>query len=167
MERRIFRGDVYFADLGPSVGSVQAGRRPVLVVQNNIGNRHSTTFVVACITSKMKPELPTHLPLSGINGLRNGSVVLLEQLRTIDVKQLERYVGSLNHVAMAFVDAGLAVSVALPQPHSIMTLCAQCARDHIGSGAFTLRRTDPEQAVKEPCTICTLRMGFDYEVIRK
>ena len=167
MKKPITRGEIYFADLSPAVGSEQGGRRPVLVVQNDTGNRHSTTLIVAGITSKIKPELPTHLPLSNVPGLHKSSVVLLEQLRTIDKQRLGRRVGQLNRIAMGFVDAALATSLALPQPHTIMTLCVECSRQFYDSGAYVLKRVDEDQPFKEPCTLCSIRMGYDYEVIKR
>ena len=80
-EREIKRGDIYHADLNPIFGSEQGGYRPVLIIQNNIGNKYSPTVIVAAITSQPKTKLPTHVPLQGIDGLEKHSVVLLEQDR--------------------------------------------------------------------------------------
>ena len=99
-EREIRRGDIYHANLNPVVGSEQGGYRPVLVIQNNRGNKHSPTVVVAAITSRPKHKMPTHVPLKGIVGLEKDSVVLLEQLRTIDKKHLDDYVGTLDRQQM-------------------------------------------------------------------
>ena len=94
---QIRKGDVYYADLTPVVGSEQGGVRPVLIIQNNIGNRHSPTVIVAAITrSRSKPHLPTHVSLSAVCGLRQDSMVLLEQVRTIDRSRLREYIGRLN-----------------------------------------------------------------------
>jgi len=167
MKKTIYRGEIYFAELSPSLGSEQGGRRPVLIVQNDVGNQHSSTVIVAAITAKAKPSLPTHLPVSRVPRLRKGSVVLLEQLRTIDKMRLERFVGRLGFVAMRFVDAALATSLALPEPEMVLTLCAQCTHDFNGTDAYWLRRVDESQPFMEPCTLCSTRMGFDYEVARK
>ena len=99
-EREIKRGDIYHANLNPIVGSEQGGYRPVLVIQNDRGNKHSPTVVVAAITSRPKHRMPTHVPLKGIEGLEKDSVVLLEQLRTIDKKRLDDYVGTLDRQQM-------------------------------------------------------------------
>lgn len=90
----IRRGDIYYADLSPVVGSEQGGIRPVLVIQNNVGNRHSPTIICAAITSKMnKAKLPTHIEISAKNyKIVKNSVILLEQIRTIDKKRLKEYV---------------------------------------------------------------------------
>ena len=109
------RGDIYFADLSPVVGSEQGGIRPVLIVQNNVGNRHSPTVIAAAITSQInKARLPTHIELSGHSfGLTRDSVVLLEQIRTIDKRRLLERMGKLDEVVMNRVDEALAVSFGL------------------------------------------------------
>jgi mRNA interferase MazF len=169
-KRAILRGDIYFAGLDPVIGSEQGGQRPVLIVQNNSGNRFAPTVIAAPITSRVKPELPTHLPVSSVPALHKGSVVLLEQLRTIDKARLGTYLGSLGRVGMCVVDAALATSLGLrrkAQPPVEMTLCGRCARDYFDTGDYELVRTDPAQRVKEPCTVCSVRMGYDYEVRSK
>ncbi|MBE6935500.1 MAG: type II toxin-antitoxin system PemK/MazF family toxin [Ruminococcaceae bacterium] len=109
------RGDIYFADLSPVVGSEQGGIRPVLIVQNNVGNRHSPTVIAAAITSQInKARLPTHIELSGQSfGLTRDSVVLLEQIRTIDKRRLLERMGKLDEGVMNRVDEALAVSFGL------------------------------------------------------
>jgi mRNA interferase MazF len=114
MNNSILRGDLYYADLNPVVGSEQGGIRPVLIIQNDIGNKHSPTVIIAAITSKaMKSMLPTHCVLSERAGLERDSIVLLEQIRTIDKRRLRDYVGALGHEDMRGVDRALAVSVGL------------------------------------------------------
>lgn len=98
----IKRGDIYYADLSPVVGSEQGGIRPVLIIQNNIGNRHSPTIICAAITSKMnKAKLPTHIEIctNDYNIMKN-SVILLEQIRTIDKKRLREYVCHIDQERM-------------------------------------------------------------------
>lgn len=113
-KQSIRRGDIYFADLNPVVGSEQGGIRPVLVLQNNTGNRHSPTIIVAAITgSPFKPPLPTHVALGRLVGLHKDSTLLLEQIRTIDRIRLGGYVGTLEPAAMDAVDSALAVSFGL------------------------------------------------------
>jgi mRNA interferase MazF len=109
------RGDVFYADLSPTIGSEQGGVRPVLVIQNNIGNRYSPTVIVAAITSQIdKAKLPTHVELAaGGNGLEKDSVVLLEQIRTIDKERLRERVVRLDEAAMRAVDAALEISLGL------------------------------------------------------
>ena len=115
MDISVKRGDIFYADLSPVVGSEQGGTRPVLIVQNNTGNRHSPTVIAAAITSRMdKAKLPTHIDLTGHNvGLTKDSMVLLEQIRTIDKKRLREHMGCLDESLMNKVDAAIAVSFGL------------------------------------------------------
>ncbi|MCI8922786.1 MAG: type II toxin-antitoxin system PemK/MazF family toxin [Lachnospiraceae bacterium] len=109
------RGDIYYADLRPVIGSEQGGIRPVLIVQNDVGNRHSPTIICAAITSKLnKAKLPTHIELSaGRYDMVKDSVILLEQLRTIDKKRLKDKVCHLDEDIMKEVNRGLMVSLEL------------------------------------------------------
>ena len=110
----IRRGDIYYADLRPVVGSEQGGIRPVLVVQNDVGNRHSPTVIVAAITSKMhKAKLPTHIELPKEYGIEKDSVILLEQVRTIDKSRLREKVCHLDQEILSSVNRSLLVSFAL------------------------------------------------------
>lgn len=111
----IRRGDIYYADLRPVIGSEQGGVRPVLIVQNDVGNRHSPTIICAAITSKMnKAKLPTHIELSaGRYDMVKDSVVLLEQLRTIDKQRLKDKICHLDEDIMREVSRGLMVSLGL------------------------------------------------------
>ena len=109
----IRRGDIYYADLSPVVGSEQGGVRPVLVIQNNVGNKHSPTVICAAITSKMnKAKLPTHIEIS----TRDYRIVkiLLEQIRTIDKQRLKEYVCHIDGAMMRKVDQAIKVSLELP-----------------------------------------------------
>ena len=107
------RGELYFADLSPVVGSEQGGIRPVLVVQNDIGNKYSPTVIAAAITSKLdKAKLPTHIELSSKEyGLEKDSVVLLEQIRTIDKTRLKERIGRLNTFKMNQVNKAMMISL--------------------------------------------------------
>jgi mRNA interferase MazF len=106
------RGDIYFADLNPVVGSEQGGVRPVLIVQNDMGNKHSPTVIVAAITSKTdKTCLPTHIEMDESCGLNKRSVVLLEQIRTLDKKRIYNWIGSISKNDLEKVDMALAISV--------------------------------------------------------
>lgn len=109
------RGEIYYADLSPVVGSEQGGIRPVLIVQNDVGNRHSPTVIAAAITSRLdKAKLPTHISLDAAScGLQRDSIVLLEQIRTIDKKRLKDKMGSLDNTAMNRVDNALSISFGL------------------------------------------------------
>lgn len=109
------RGDIYYADLSPVVGSEQGGVRPVLIVQNDVGNKFSPTVIAAAITSqKEKSKLPTHIELCSANcGLSKDSVVLLEQIRTIDKKRLKEKMGRLDDTSMMRINQALSVSFGL------------------------------------------------------
>ncbi|MBD5143394.1 MAG: type II toxin-antitoxin system PemK/MazF family toxin [Oscillospiraceae bacterium] len=109
------RGEIYYADLSPVVGSEQGGIRPVLIVQNDVGNRHSPTVIAAAITSRLdKAKLPTHISLEAEScGLQKDSIVLLEQIRTIDKKRLKDRMGSLDTNSMNRVDNALSISFGL------------------------------------------------------
>ena len=111
----IKRGHLYYADLSPVVGSEQGGIRPVLIVQNDIGNKYSPTVIVAAITSQInKAKLPTHIEISANEyGLNKDSVILLEQIRTIDKKRLREKIGCLDESMMAKVDGRLQISLGL------------------------------------------------------
>ena len=115
METNVKRGDIFYADLSPVVGSEQGGTRPVLIVQNDTGNRHSPTVIAAAITSQTgKARLPTHINLSGQSvGLNRDSVILLEQIRTLDKSRLRERMGRLDARTMSAVDDALAVSFGL------------------------------------------------------
>lgn len=113
--RRFSRGDLYFANLNPVVGSEQGGFRPVLILQNDVGNRFSSTVIVASVSSKpdKKRRLPTHCYIQEMEGLKHPSVVLLEQLRTIDKSRLKRFIGTMDADRMEEIDRALRVSVGL------------------------------------------------------
>lgn len=109
------RGDIYYADLSPVVGSEQGGMRPVLIVQNNVGNRYSPTVIAAAITSQQnKAKLPTHIEIEARTyGLSKDSVILLEQVRTLDKRRLREKMGRLDEQVMGQVDDAIAVSFGL------------------------------------------------------
>ena len=109
----IKRGELYYADLSPVVGSEQGGVRPVLVVQNDGGNKYSPTVIAAAVTSKInKAKLPTHIELpSNSYGLQKDSVILLEQIRTLDKRRLKERIGELNETTMTRVDKAILISL--------------------------------------------------------
>ena len=122
MRKAIRRGDLFYADLNPVVGSEQGGIRPVLVIQNDVGNHFSPTVVAAAIASrKAKNSLPTHILLENVPGLAPTSLLLLEQLRTIDRKRLRGYIGRISKEKMLEVDAALAISIGIGYPNERRT----------------------------------------------
>ena len=163
---------MYYADLGKGIGSEQEGYRPVVIIQNNVGNKHSPTVIIASITSKRdaKAKLPTHYLIGAEDGLEMPSLVLLEQLRTIDKRRLSSFIGHLSEKHIQGINHALAVSVGLIEsiPNKlILCLCRTCAENFYGSGAFVLRRVNADQTEQDTCTYCNSRKGFDYEITRK
>ena len=121
MRKAIRRGDLFYADLNPVVGSEQGGIRPVLVIQNDVGNHFCPTVVAAAITSRKANSLPTHILLENVPGLAPTSLLLLEQLRTIDRKRLRGYIGRISKEKMLEVDAALAISIGIGYPNERRT----------------------------------------------
>ena len=116
MERTIKRGDIYYAELNPVIGSEQGGTRPVLIISNDIGNKHSPTVIIAAITSKQtKSKLPTHYHLTGVEGLPADSIVLLEQIRTLDKKRLGERLTRLDDCCMQSINKPLLISIGIPE----------------------------------------------------
>jgi len=114
MPKPILRGDLYYADLNPVVGSEQGGVRPVLIIQNDIGNQYSPTVVVAAVTGKTEKHfLPIHIEIPTDGLLKTQSVVLLEQIRTIDKSRLRQHLGQLDDEVMKEIDRALSVSIGL------------------------------------------------------
>lgn len=113
--QRLCRGDIYVAELSPVVGSEQSGVRPVLILQNNVGNQFSPTVIVAAITSRgaLRRKFPTHYLVEENSGLSKPSVVMLEQLRTIDRKRLKRFIGHLDKESMTEIDRMLQLSLGI------------------------------------------------------
>jgi mRNA interferase MazF len=176
MPFEVKRGEMYIADLRPAVGSEQDGIRPVLIVQNNVGNRHSPTAIVAAITGiAKKPYMPTHVPLPAGNGLEMPSIVLLEQIRTIDKSRLLRYIGQLEEPEMKGIDCGLAVSLGIEMDKKkkkrgdtmLLTLCHTCAQQFYNTNEYIVRRANPKQTVRDTCSYCGCRQGFDFTVKNK
>ena len=169
MSRTYLRGDMYYADLGRGVGSEQEGYRPVVIIQNNTGNRHSPTVIVAAISSKVgvKPKLPTHYFINAENGLDLPSIVLMEQIRTLDKRRLAKYIGRLGKEHIRGMNHALAVSIGLIEsvPRKLtLCLCGACADAFRGTGAFVLREVTPGQAKKEICVYCHQHKGCDYQI---
>ena len=112
MDKTIKRGDIYYANLNPVIGSEQGGTRPVLIISNDTGNKHSPTVIVAAITSKRtKHKLPTHFYLGSVAGLSSESIILLEQIRTIDKQRLGERLTQLDEHYMETIDIPLLISI--------------------------------------------------------
>ena len=114
--KKIWRGEIYYADLSRTVGSEQEGVRPVLIIQNDTGNRHSPTTIIAAITaSTTRRKFPTHVPIA-VGKIKVGSMVLLEQIRTIDKSRLIERVDKLDEITMEKVDKAILISLGINQP---------------------------------------------------
>lgn len=166
------RSEIYYADLGDQFGSEQRGYRPVVIVQNDVGNLHSPTVIVASITSKTdaRAKLPTHHYLGASCGLERPSVILTEQLDTLDKRRLEKHVGFLDNRHLRGMNHALAVSVGLiePKPKAMsVCLCGACANNFNGTGEYYLKRINPYEAEKGICTYCNQRLGFGYMVVER
>lgn len=118
MDRTYRRGDLYLANLGHGIGSEQQGHRPVVIIQNDTGNRHSPTVIIAAVSSKVgvKAKLPTHYYMEPGGGLLQPSIVLLEQIRTIDKRRLSGYIGKLDEKHIRGINHALAISIGLIKP---------------------------------------------------
>ena len=149
-EEGIRRGDIYYADLSPVVGSEQGGLRPVLIIQNDIGNRYSPTVIAAAITSRMsKTRLPTHIDIYAEDaGLAKDSVILLEQIRTLDKKRLKEKMGHLDEGMMDHVNTAIAISFGLGNPQEDADRRAMMQR----APAYTPRTPAAAATVKPPET---------------
>lgn len=169
MERKIYRGEIYYADLSPVIGSEQGGVRPVLIIQNNKGNIHSPTLIVAAVTHQKKPNLPTHVSLNGLDFLKENSIVLLEQIRTIDKKRLREYIGEITKKQISEINHSLAISVGLikdiKEPIELC-LCSICVEQFYQIQEYKVKRLDKNQKVKGICTYCSNRTGYDYQIMR-
>ncbi len=162
-----FRGEVYYADLGRGVGSEQEGFRPVVIIQNDVGNKFGNTTIIAPISCSIqsKAKLPTHCLLEPTAGLLRPSIVLLEQIRVIDKRRLKRRVGELPDQHIIGIERALKISVGLSSvsDQNIVCLCSTCARIIRRSGAFSLgRRGSSSHHVS--CMRCTIRSGMEYEM---
>ena len=173
MRRTYLRGELYYADLSPIIGSEQDGYRPVLIIQNDMGNKHSPTVIVASVTSKsnIKAKLPTHCYIDREGGLKLPSVVLLEQIRTVDKRRLQGDIGRLDLWYMQGIDHALAVSVGLKpmtKNNSIeLCLCPVCAGFFYDSEDYLIHRKDTLQAIKDTCDYCNVRSGYDFVIQNK
>ena len=184
----VLRGQMYYADLDPVIGSEQGGTRPVLVIQNNVGNSFSPTIIIAPITTRVKKlRQPTHIGIPPFFGLPKSSMAMLEQIRTIDKSRLGDYGGCLDDDVRDYIDEALGISVGLQDPaggesaqgqrpadeprddvpdEMVLTLCGTCLRQFIYSPEHIVRRIDRTQT-KEPCMYCHVRNGYDYRIIHK
>ena len=164
-------GEIYLCDLGTSESSVQSGIRPVLVVQNNVGNIFSPTTVIAPITKTVKRlHLPSHVMLDPSCGLPSPSVVMLEQVRTVDKKELIKYMGKLrDEFTITDVKAAISAEFGLTEvPFPYKThLCSKCLTTLLKDSGITIYQKSQARKSKEQCDICGRGSGFAYSIRRK
>ena len=174
MEKQsVRRGQIYLHDFGNHPGSVQNGVRPVLVVQGDEFNRTSPTTVVAAITTSIKKRyLPSHIFLNDRFGLREPSMVMLEQLQTVNQRELTRYIGCvegewiMRSINIGFKQAmGLWIKRPEVEKQEVKCLCSRCLRDYMDSGLYVIRRQDLFATEKDRCEKCG-NFGWDY-IIRE
>lgn len=171
--RKVKRGEIYYYDFGNNEGSIQNGVRPVLVVQCEEGNQASTTTVVAAITSVIKKRyLPSHIILGDKFGLNKPSMVMLEQLKTINQAELQRYVGVVDDPELVrLINNGLKKALGLwvykpRQVADVRCLCGRCLNDYKASPDFIVRRLNPFDRKKQRCDKCS-DFGYEYIVTER
>ena len=162
------RGDMFYADMPQGVGSEQSGYRPVIILQNDVGNKHSTTTIVAPLTSvsHAKAKLPTHFIMKAENGLEKPSIVLLEQIHTIDKRRLQRYIGKASDKALAGIEYALAISLGFIDPVTKtieIGLCSTCKDLLSKAGAFSIESKN----IACTCSRCGFPSGTLFRVTQK
>ena len=173
MEQLIKRGDIYYYDFGNNPGSIQCGNRPVLCLQANNFNVKAPTIIVAAITTVIKKQyLPSHVILPDTTGLKEPSMVLLEQIRSVNKSDLARYVGSLNdEQTWRQVNNAIKKTFGLwiyrpGRSGEIRCLCNKCLRDYMADRNYVVRRLDPFDRKRDRCFKCD-NLGYDYLVYDK
>ena len=167
-KRKIKRGDIYYADLNPTIGSEQGDNRPVLIVQNDIGNKYSPTVIVVPLTRKIEKKLPTHVFIPRSCGLGTDSIILAEQIRTIDRTRLSNYIGHISKEIQPAIDDALEIGLALgnrrpPKGEMLtLTLCSHCQSDFENSGYLLVKKG--WQETKEDCDFCKTAKGLTFGI---
>ncbi|NCC02157.1 MAG: type II toxin-antitoxin system PemK/MazF family toxin [Clostridia bacterium] len=167
-QRTIKRGDIFYYDFGETEGSIQSGRRPVLVIQADGFNAKSPTVIIASITAVIKKRyLPSHIILGERYGLSKPSMVLLEQIRTVNKVELNDYVGTVDEERM-WKKINIAIKKTfglwftnLERTGDIRCLCLKCLHDYISNPNYVVRRLDPFAPAKDKCDKCN-KVGWDY-----
>lgn len=175
-KRKIHWGEIYYCNLGKMKGSVQCGKRPVLVIQTNKLNATSPTVTVAVITSVVKKaDMDTHIVIGKECGLKETSMVMLEQLRTIDKsEELLEYIGSVaDRDKIAEIHRGLKLAFGIPMKPKekrtgiVYSLCPHCRQEYMSVPENIIKRVDPFQAEKELCDKCQVGYGYDYLIMKR
>ncbi len=172
-DRKIKRGDVFYYDFGQNPGSIQCGRRPVMVLQADNFNQSAPTVIVAAITTVIKKQyMPSHIILPEETGLEEPSMVMLEQMRAVNKDDLLRYVGTLQDEATwRSVNNALKLTFGMrafrtDRTGDIRCLCSRCVRGYMNNPFFVVKRLDPFARKKEPCMKCD-SLGYDYLIYRR
>ena len=167
--KNIRRGDIFYADLNPVIGSEQGDTRPVLVVQNDMGNEYSPVVIVVPLTGNLKKtSLPTHVMIPRSVGLVRDSLALVEQIRTIDRSRISDYIGRISDTHQAAIDKALSVCVGLEKRRSpkgemlVLSLCSRCERDFRNSGYLLVKKGWQENL--ESCDFCKTAKGLTFGV---
>ena len=163
----IKRGSLFYCGLPKKKGSIQRKKRPVMIVQNDVGNIYSPTVIVAPITSVLKKQnIPTHIPIGSEFGLLNDSILLIEQLTTVDKKCIYDFIGVASKEFMRQVDKAIAVSVGITETFNLSEftacLCPNCLQYFFSSHNYEILRTDKFQKEKSLCTYCRQEEGYNY-----
>lgn len=172
-EKTIKRGDLFYYDFGDNAGSVQCGERPVLVLQANDYNRNAPTVIVAALTSVVKKRyLPSHIVIGENFGLKKSSMVLLEQVQTVNKSELKEYIGTIDDESFikeinTAIKKILGLWVYQPiKEENIRCLCRKCLSGYFENPDFIIKRVDQFAKNKDKCDICG-KPGWDYEVIER
>lgn len=166
--KTVTRGDMFYAEMPEGIGSEQKGYRPVIILQNNVGNKHSPTVVVAALTSEIrsKAQLPTHYLMKAENGLEKPSIVLLEQIHTLDKRRLKKYIGKADDKHLAGIEYALAISLGFIDPVKKtieIGLCSTCKDMLSKAGAFSFE----DKKVACTCSRCGWYVGTLCRVTQK
>lgn len=171
--KRYLRGDLYYVDFGAGIGSEQQSIRPAVILQNNLGNYYSPTVILAPLTTKttVKARLPVHCRLPPGAGLAQPSVVMLEQIRTVDKLRLMAFIGHLDEAAQRRIDWAAAVSLGFVADYNEqpleLCLCPACAKQFFDSKEYRISRANLLQTDKSTCDYCSVRTGYDFIIRRK
>lgn len=164
---KIRRGDIFLANLPKGIGSEQTGVRPVVIIQNDVGNRYSPVVIVAAVTGQEKRKMPTHILLIGEDGILRPSLLLLESIMTIDKKRLIRKLGHLKEETLKKVDEAAEISLGLTKKCPIeMTLCRRCRNQFELNPDYRIWRADFRQEEKDICSYCQVGLGYDYFILK-
>ena len=166
-QHKLKRGDLFFAEFDNAIGSELSGPHPVVIVQNNKGNYHSPTVIGAAISSQIKKEhLPTHIILK--TGPCAGSMVMTEQLHTLDKHRLLKYIGTLDQASMEAIDTAILKSLGLwGKEPELLCLCGKCVQNFRAVPGQSAWIANPYQVITEPCCYCGCRNGYDYWVTQR